>query len=101
MAAVDRYLKFAVQSGASDLHLSLNREITLRLHGNLRKIQGPQLTAEQNEGLLTEILNPEQRAMLAERKSVDFCYDLAGVGRFRSNVYRQQLGLAGVFRALP
>lgn len=101
MAALDRYLKFAVQSGASDLHLSLNREVTLRLHGGLRKIQGPQLTAEQNESLLTEVLNPDQKAILAERKSVDFCYDLAGVGRFRSNVYRQRLGLAGVFRSLP
>src|SRR5262245_9219007 len=101
MAALDRYLRFAVQSGASDLHLSLDREITLRLHGTLRKVQGQSLTAEQNEAVLDEILTDEQRRVLSERMSVDFCYDLPGVARFRSSVYWQQLGLAGVFRVLP
>jgi twitching motility protein PilT len=101
MAVLDRYLKFAVQSNASDLHLSLNREITVRLHGTLRRIQGPKLTAEQNEQLLTEVLSPAQQNTLARQKSVDFCYDVPGIGRFRSNVYRQRLGLAGVFRVLP
>jgi len=50
---------------------------------------------------LREILNLDQRAILAERDSVDLCYNLAGTGRFRVNVYRQRLGLAGTFRALP
>ena len=50
MAVLDRYLKFAVQSNASDLHLSLNREITVRLHGTLRRIQGPKLSTEQKTG---------------------------------------------------
>ncbi|MBI3410576.1 MAG: type IV pilus twitching motility protein PilT [Planctomycetes bacterium] len=101
MAALDRYLRFAVQSGASDLHLSLDREITLRLHGTLRKVHGQSLTAEQNEAVLDEVLTDEQRRILSERMSVDFCYDLPGVARFRSSIYWQQLGLAGVFRVLP
>jgi twitching motility protein PilT len=32
---------------------------------------------------------------------VDFAYTLPGVGRFRSNAYRQQRGLDAVFRAIP
>src|SRR5260221_637869 len=101
MAVIDRFLKFAAHSGASDLHMCLAREPTLRLHGTLRKLSVPILRAQEVEDFLLEILNPEQRKLLEERKSIDFCYDLAGVGRFRSNIYRQRLGLAGTFRVLP
>ncbi len=101
MALLDRYLKFAVQSGASDLHLSLGREPTVRLHGALQKIKAPILKKEENEKLLLEVLTPDQQAVLKARNSIDFCYDLPGVGRFRANVFRQRLGLAGTFRTLP
>ena len=56
MALLDRYLKFAVQAGASDLHLSLGREPTVRLHGVLQKIKAPILKKEENEKLLLEVL---------------------------------------------
>jgi twitching motility protein PilT len=101
MANLDRYLRFAAQSGASDLHLSLGREPTLRLHGALRKFNQPALTPSQNEALLVDVLTEAQKRLLQERKSLDFCYDLAGVGRFRASIFRQRLGLAGAFRVLP
>jgi twitching motility protein PilT len=102
MAVLDKFLKFAVQSNASDLHMTLGREPTVRLYGTLRSVHGaPTLTPQQNESVLTEILNPFQKKVLDEQKSVDFCYDLTGTGRFRANVYKQRLGLAGIFRVLP
>jgi twitching motility protein PilT len=101
MAVLDRYLKFAAQSGASDLHMCLAREPTLRLHGNLRKLQAPIWRPQEVEEILLEILEPEQQKILEEKKSIDFCYDLAGVARFRVNIYRQRLGIAGTFRVLP
>jgi twitching motility protein PilT len=102
MAVLDKFLKFAVQSNASDLHMTLGREPTVRLYGTLRSVHGaPTLTPQQNESVLTEILNPYQKKVLAEQRSVDFCYDLPGTGRFRANVYKQRLGMAGIFRVLP
>jgi twitching motility protein PilT len=101
MAILDRYLKFAVQSAASDLHLTLGREPTVRLHGTLRKLNAPAIPPRELEATLLEILTPEHRKILTERQSVDFCYNLPGVGRFRVNLYRQRLGLAGTFRVLP
>ncbi len=101
MAVLDRYLRTAVQSGASDLHLTLDREPTVRLHGVLRKMKAPVLSADENEAILTEILTPPLRETLAKRLSVDFCYEVPDVGRFRANIFRQRLGLAGIFRALP
>jgi twitching motility protein PilT len=101
MAVLDRYLKFAAQAGASDLHMCLEREPSLRLHGLLRKLSAPIWRPKEVEEILLEVLTPEQRQVLDEQKSVDFCYDLPGAGRFRANVYRQRLGLAGTFRVLP
>jgi twitching motility protein PilT len=101
MAVMDRYLRFAVQAGASDLHMTLGREPTVRLFGTLRKLKPPIMSPRDNETMLTEMLTPEQRQLLAERKSVDFCYELEGFGRFRVSIYQQRLGLAGVFRILP
>ena len=102
MAAVlDRYLKFAVQYGASDLHMCLGREPTVRLFGTLRKIKVPSLSAEENETILMEVLTPAQREALAKQKSLDFRYEVPDVGRFRANVYRQRLGMGGTFRVLP
>jgi len=48
-----------------------------------------------------EILDPEQAEALRTRGQVDFAYTLEGVGRFRSNAYRQQRGVDAVFRAIP
>src|SRR5262245_55922468 len=101
MVVLERFLKVAVQAGASDLHLSPGCVPTVRLHGTLRKLNAPALAAAQVEDLLLPILSPEQRQLLGERQSVDFCHDLPGTGRFRVNLYRQRLGLAGAFRALP
>lgn len=101
MHALDRFLKFAVDASASDLHVSPMREPTLRLHGTLRKLNAPVWQATETEKLLLEILTPEQQNSLNERQSLDCCYDIEGVGRFRVNIYRQRHGLAGTFRVLP
>ena len=101
MAAVDRFLKFAVQSGASDLHLTPSREPTVRLHGTLRKLNVTQWRPHDAEVILSEILTSEQRQVLAKKMSVDFCYPVSDLGRFRVNMYRERLGLGGTFRVLP
>src|SRR5262249_34411593 len=101
MAGLDRFLRLSLQSGASDLHMTLGREPSGRINGTLRKIKMPALSPQENEAILVEILNPEQRKILDAKKSVDFCYDVPSLGRFRANVFRQRLGMCGVFRTLP
>jgi twitching motility protein PilT len=101
MAALDRFLKFAVQSGASDLHLTPAREPTVRLHGTLRKLNVTQWRPQDCEAILSEILSTEQQQVLTRKMSVDFCYPVPDLGRFRVNMYRERLGLGGTFRVLP
>jgi twitching motility protein PilT len=47
------------------------------------------------------VLSPALLAKLETEGQVDFVHDLAGVGRFRGNAYRQQRGTDLVLRAIP
>jgi len=98
--ALDRLLERTLRSGASDLHIHSGSPVKLRTHGRLADLDSVPLDARTAERLVLEILSPEQAAALRERGQVDFAYTLPGVGRFRSNAYRQQRGIDAVFRAI-
>jgi twitching motility protein PilT len=100
--ALDRLLEHALRAGASDLHLHSGAPLKLRTHGRLVDLDSAvALDARTAERLVLEILTPEQTAALREQGQVDFAYTLPGVGRFRSNAYRQQRGIDATFRAIP
>jgi twitching motility protein PilT len=98
---LDRLLAHTLSSGASDLHIHSGSTVKLRTHGQLTDLAPEPMHPQMAEKLVLEILDPEQATALRERGQVDFAYELAGVGRFRSNAYRQQRGIDAVFRAIP
>jgi twitching motility protein PilT len=99
--ALDRLLEHTLRSGASDLHVHSGSTLKLRTHGALSDLDPAPLDPRTAERMVMEILDPEQAESLRTRGQVDFAYTLAGVGRFRSNAYRQQRGVDAVFRAIP
>lgn len=100
MASIDVLLKAAVDSKASDLHLSVGMPPILRQFGELRKLKYQALTADQTRKLVNEILTPEQRKILAEEWEIDFAYEIPGLARFRSNAFQQRKGLDACFRVV-
>jgi twitching motility protein PilT len=98
---LDRLLAHTLRCGASDLHLHSGSSIKLRTHGRLDDLDSVILDAATAERLILEVLNPEQADLVRDKGQVDFAYTLDGVGRFRSNAYRQQRGMDAVFRAIP
>ncbi|HEV8238477.1 MAG TPA: type IV pilus twitching motility protein PilT [Thermoanaerobaculia bacterium] len=99
--ALAQLLAFAAEQRASDLHLHAGLPVRLRIHGDFRPLPGAPLSADETRQLLAEVLTPAQRETVERHGQVDFAYTLAGVGRFRANVYRQQRGWDGVFRVIP
>lgn len=98
--ALDAALLAGVDAGASDVHFHGGADPLWRIHGSL--LRGTHdLEPSQREALFDAILDDGQRSALAERGQVDLAYTEAGGRRFRVNLYRQQRGLDGVFRALP
>jgi len=47
------------------------------------------------------MLTPRQLERFEKEHQLDFCYVIPGVGRYRSNVYKQRNGYGGVFRVIP
>lgn len=90
----------AQQLGASDLHLHSTAPIRLRLNGSMRDA-GPAIDSERSRELVFGLLTEDQRRVIEEQLQLDFSYEIPGIGRFRSNAYKQQRGWDAVFRVIP
>jgi twitching motility protein PilT len=101
MAKIDTLFKMMQQQGASDLHISTGAPPILRLHGEMVRVKSPDLTNEQAQALLFEILDDEQIRQFEETRDLDFAYAIPGVARFRGNILDTHRGIAGVFRLIP
>lgn len=85
---------------ASDLHVHSGSSLRVRLNGELKE-SSQAIDRSIAEPLILGMLSSEQRELLEAHKQLDFAHEIEGVGRFRANVYYQQRGLDGVFRAIP
>jgi len=101
MAQIDQLFKIMVAQNASDLHLSAGAPPFLRLHGEMVKLDHPELNNEAVQALIFEILSEKQRRLFIENWELDCSYAVPGLGRFRCNVFMQRRGMGGVFRVIP
>ncbi len=101
MAKIDVLLKLMVEYNASDLHISAGEPPMLRINGELQRTKYHDLTKEEVEILLLEILDEERVNLFKKRKDIDFAYELEGVGRFRANIFMERKGYGGAFRLIP
>lgn len=101
MPRIDSFLKIMKEHGVSDLHLSADCEPRLRINGDLQRGEHRQLSAEELQIIMYELLSDAQIAQLEAQGDLDCAYTLPGVARFRINVYRKHPGLAAAFRMIP
>jgi len=94
-------LKFAIESGASDLHISSGESPMFRIDGDIKRIDMEPLTREKVHTLIYDILNDQQRKIFEENHELDFSIALGEYGRFRVNVFIQNRGEAAVLRTIP
>lgn len=101
MAQIDQLFKMMVEQGASDLHLRSGSPPHLRLNGNIIRLNYRDLSNDEVQALIFEILSEKHRQEFISRWELDCSYIIEGVGRFRCNVFMQREGLSGVFRLIP
>lgn len=101
MARLDDLLRQMRQQGASDLHLTSGSAPYMRIHGDMVKLNYKSVSPETCQSLIFEILTDKQKELFSEEWDLDLSYPLAGVGRFRVNVFMQRHGVSGVFRLIP
>jgi twitching motility protein PilT len=98
---VDQYLAVGQRAGASDIHLGVNAPPVWRLHGTLQPIwpEARSLTSEETAALAETLLTDAQKTQLNQRGDADFAY-ANKLGRFRTSMVRQRLGIDLVFRII-
>jgi twitching motility protein PilT len=101
MAAIDKFLRLMAEKGASDLHMPCGSPPMMRVHGELQRVNYRGLEDAELQPLLEEIMPPRCLKEFRESRDTDFIYELAGVGRFRSNAFVQRHGTSAVFRLIP
>ena len=92
----------AAKQNASDLHIAVGRKPTLRIDGVLVSLQRETITTpEVSEGLIMELLTPEQKERLKVDRQVDLAYSFEDKARFRVNAYYQRGYLSAALRLVP
>ncbi|HJM47309.1 MAG TPA: type IV pilus twitching motility protein PilT [Candidatus Marinimicrobia bacterium] len=98
---IDELLNYALDSGASDLHLSVGSKPMVRINGTMHPLNLEIMTKELMESILPQVLSDEQVSKFRKEKEIDFSAKMDGKGRFRVNFFSQLNGIAGVFRTIP
>ena len=98
---ITQLLAFSVKNNASDLHLSSGMPPLIRVDGDVRKINLPELSHKEVHGMIYDIMNDRQRKDYEEHWETDFSFEIPNVARFRVNAFVQNRGAAAVFRTIP
>ncbi|HBL24075.1 MAG: type IV pilus twitching motility protein PilT [Syntrophorhabdaceae bacterium] len=98
---ISELLRFALESGGSDLHISAGEPPVIRIHGEMTKVDLPALDKEDVHNMIYDILSDFQRKVFEEHLELDFSFGLGDLARFRVNVFKQHRGESAVFRTIP
>lgn len=102
MAQLDKIFRTAVQYKASDVYITTGTKPILRINGDLIAIEEhPPLSKKMAEDYLLEILTEKQKEEFSQKLDLDFSLEVAGVSRFRVNLFVQRKGIAACFRVIP
>ena len=101
MAAIEALFEILLREGGSDLHLGVGMPPLIRTRGELVPIRTSEVTKEEVEELLYEIISPEQKTQIDDELDLDFAYAYKHHARFRANYFWKTSGLAAVFRTIP
>jgi twitching motility protein PilT len=91
-------LRTLAENDGSDLHLKVGSPPIIRVDGILRRLEGNRLTPQDTQLLASQIMPPDRRGWLEQKKESDFALSVPGVGRFRANVFYQRGSITLVLR---
>lgn len=98
---IDDLLRELVQRDASDLHIKAGNPPLMRIRGDLKRTSYPALDEQEVTELMLSILTEDRRERLFNFKELDLSYHVAGLSRFRVNMYWQRGKIGAVFRVIP
>ncbi len=102
MPHIDDLLRIAVERKASDLHLKVGNFPHVRVDGDLVPITDQtRITAEDMLNMAFSMMSNRQKQKFKDASELDMAYGVAGLGRFRLNVFQQRGNVGLVLRMVP
>jgi twitching motility protein PilT len=99
---INELLRSAIERRASDLHLKAGSYPMIRVDGTLVvAAEDKRLEREDTEAIARTIMSPAQFERFRQLSELDLAYSVAGLGRFRCNVFHQRGTIGVVFRIIP
>src|SRR5689334_11599280 len=100
--SIDDLLRRAVENKSSDLHLKVGNHPYLRVDGLLTPISDvPRITPEEMLSMAFSMMTNRQKQKFKETAELDMAYGVAGLGRFRVNVFQQRGNVGMVLPVIP
>ena len=93
-----RIVDYALENGASDIHLKVTQPPAIRIEGVLRSTKMHELSESDMLRFLDEMMHPQHKQRFLDTGDADFAVTLPDLGRFRANCYRQRGSIAVVLR---
>jgi twitching motility protein PilT len=101
MPTLPELLKMTVDVDGSDLHLSISSPPQVRVHGELRRLDFPELSPADTKALAYSVLTDAQKKRFEESLELDFSFGIRGIARFRCNLFNQKGAVGAVYRQIP
>src|SRR3989339_1443403 len=99
---LDEILKLGIEKNASDVHFSSGEKPIIRIDGDLQRLEDSAvLSAESLLKMLEKTFPEESVSELKDQGQTDYAYEIANVGRFRVNVFKERNGISASFRTIP
>lgn len=98
---MERVLRLMAEKHASDVFLSANSPILIKIAGQMLQLSDQSLNEEQPRQLLAEVLTPLQLEELDDAGELNVSVLLPKIGNFRLSAFRQRGTVAGVLRCIP
>ena len=98
---MERVLRLMAEKSASDVYLSANTPILIKINGQIMQLSDQPLSHSQPRQLLAELLTPQQLEELDDTGELNIGVGITKVGSFRLSAFRQRGSIAAVFRCIP
>jgi len=101
MVTLEELLRIMIERGASDLHITAGSPPRIRTDGRLVPTEHDIIDQETSQRLVYSILDNDQVARFERDLELDMSFGIAGIGRFRTNVFMQRGAVGTAIRVIP
>jgi len=98
---LERVLRLMAEKTASDVYMSANTPILIKINGQILQLSDQVLATHQTRQLLAEMLAPQQLEELDDTGELNVGISVSRVGSFRLSAFKQRGTIAAVIRCIP